>query len=226
MAAITRWTFANMRDEALRRAGRYDESDTTADRMEHFVTNAYLRIAATFFHQEMLKVATPLTIANGARVTSALPADLYMILTALLIDDGDRSHALEYRHAGQVFPNVRADGVGIPKEFCRLGTVLRLDRATDHGDYTVDLLYYAAPTTPDFDGSDESELLRLFDEAIVQYAMALMWPSSWRFDMADINAQLFTSWIEQSTHPRLRESPIPAQAERPLSTQLTGGHQG
>lgn len=224
MAALVRWTFANMRDEALKRAARYGETDATA-RMPYFVDAAYRRIAATWYHDVLVKETT-LTIADTARVTSALPADLYLPIGGVLALSGTRTHVMGYKHAADVFTDVRAEGNGAPKEMARKNTVMQLDRGADNANYTIVLLYYASPTTPDFDGAANSELDRLFDEAIVQMALALAFPASWRFDMASVNAQLFVEWVETSAHAKVRELMLPAQAEKPLSSTLLGGAKG
>lgn len=221
MAPIARRTWDEMRDEFLLRMGK---PNVTAwqPRAEHFLTAAYYDLALLFHHYE-LDVELSLLLASGAKQLSfgASSPQVYSILAVRANEAGLRT-PISQEHRKFNFQEVAAQAK--PKKWARQEQVLYFDRASDR-DLDIEILAYRYPAAPDFDpGASESELSWIWDEHILQRAMFLSAPATWRYDMSQVQLQTLQSFIEaQPQQPT--KSNLVARAELPLSSQSQGGQQ-
>jgi hypothetical protein len=112
-----------------------------------------------------------------------------------------------------------------PKEWARRGANLWFDVVPNLA-YKVDLVYYKTPDTIDFTGSDVSELHWLFDELILQRALALGWPTRWRFDLEMVQRELLTEVLGRTLHEPIKESLLSPIGPRPVDDVAVGRQKG
>jgi hypothetical protein len=236
MAAIIPLSFEAMRDEVLRRMGKLNVPDWEP-RIEQFITAAYYDIAVTFHHYE-LEDALLMALAEDTKsVTWRFNSDVqypngdvYSVLGIRLRDvEGKLSQATQ-EHIKFIWQEVRERGR--PEKWARIdpqGKTIIFDRESD-ADYDVEMLFYRYPDAPDFGGggvpagSLASQLGLVWTEHIMQRAMFLAAPATWRYDMSQVQVQTLQEWL-QSQPQAPTKGDLVARAEVPLTSQVSGGNQ-
>ena len=228
MAPLIRMTWTEMRDEVQLRMGKQNVTDWTP-RMERFLTAAYYDIAMTF-HQYQLESIVELTVLEDADLVSwgSDPAviypngEIYSIMGARLRDDDGVPYQLTQENIRFTFNERREKGR--PERWARTTPKsLLLDRPSNQ-DYFVDVYAYVYPPPPDFVAPVPSVLDQLWDEHIMQRAMFLAAPATWRYDMSQVQVQTLQEFLQ--AQPQLpTKGSLVARAEVPLTSQNTGGSQ-
>lgn len=115
-------------------------SDLTSQ-IPDFITLAENRLRRELRIRQMLKLVTASTTGNDA--TLSLPAD-FLELRDLHIDSNP-DYPLEYYNPNIFFRNAMTKVLGVPKKYTILASELQFAPIPD-GVYTMEMLYYAAPT--------------------------------------------------------------------------------
>lgn len=200
MATITRRTWANLRDEALKRIGR--EGDSAAStRMEYRITDAYLALALTYHHFELDGLVSNQDVASGA-LSTALPSDCYIVTGVRLLDEvGAHLQRLELE-AQQFAFGTASSTAERPSSYVRWGSSLYFPAPTDD-DYEVDIAYYKVPTLPDF-SSGSPDTHWLWDQAILGMAVAGGSVDHWASEVAAPHVETLNAFLERVVAPPLK----------------------
>jgi hypothetical protein len=129
MAAIARQSWANLRDEVMKRAGR---SGVTAfqSRAEYLLDSAYRLLCQTWHHPELDTISSELALSSGASSVS-LPADLYLPTGARLLDNASTFVAwLQPEHPRVLLGRGRSASAQ-PKFYCRFADTLYVESKAD-----------------------------------------------------------------------------------------------
>lgn len=229
MAPIIRQTWSEMRDETLRRMGKLNVPDW-GPRMERFLASSYYDIAVTFHHYELEKAIQLGVPATDQEATWRFSADvgypegdLYSIMAVRLTDPDDgRIYQLGQENVKFTWSERRASGR--PEKWARASNdSLLLDRPADKA-YLLEVYCYTYPTPPDFAASDPSELGPVWDEHIMQRAMFLAAPATWRYDMSQVQVQTLQEFLQAQAQAPLKQGTV-ARDEVPLTSQNAGGGQ-
>src|ERR1700744_5479300 len=86
MALLSRYTWAGMKAELIRRLGGRTEA-SFASRVEYWLDAAQLDVGLTYHHFELDKTDTSLTLASGTS-TITLPPDCYILMGVGLRNPG------------------------------------------------------------------------------------------------------------------------------------------
>lgn len=210
MAALARRTWAQIQNETQRRLGGINSTgpDGVAftTRIQYWLAASYLDLCLKYFHHELFKLDTSLTIASGGN-TLTLPSDCFIVIVLLL-----RSSATEYE--GQVTDYSTVSLLGAyrgatakPDRMGRGATKLYFNTKSD-ATYSTDLYYYRRPALPDFGGSDSPETAVEMDEHIMEGACRIANPAIGRPDHGDIGRQLLVEWLTDQVRPRLVDEPL------------------
>lgn len=200
MAAIARQTWANLRDEVMKRAGR---SGVTAfqSRAEYLLDSSYRLLCQTWHHPELDTISSELTLSSGAS-SVVLPADLYLPIGARLLDNASTFVAwLQPEHPRVLLGRGRSS-TAQPKFYCRFADTLYVDNKADAA-YKVQVFYYKNPTTPDFADSATPEVDRVFDEILIQWATAMAQNHLWRPELGSVGLQTVSQFLSRMGHPLL-----------------------
>lgn len=221
MAAITRRTFANLRDEALKRVGRSDS--TASSRMEHWITAAYFRLALTFHHYELDGSVAGQAVASGATSTP-LPVDTYVVVAVRLLDNaGNYLQRLVAERHSHLFGRAGA-ATDRPDRYTRWASTLLFEGPTD-ADYEVDIDYYKVPATPDF-ASGSPVTHWLWDEAILELAASMALGSYWAQEQVPPHASSLKSFLESVAQPPLKTGVLQDVQGVSTTDRPHGGAQG
>lgn len=221
MAALDRRTWAELRTELLTRLG----NDSLTTRAEEWLAAVHLDLALLYHHPELDTFDQSL-VASTANPFVTLPADCYVVVGVIIRDvaSGDILASLE--PTGAHFSFVRYNGTtGEPTKYSRWGNRLWFDKLPTQA-HPIDLLYYALPAAPDFAGSASPALNQLWDEHILDGAVARAQGCLWRPEIAGVHADMLTDFLQRVVQRPLLELPLP---EEPLARNLgrhTGGPQG
>lgn len=221
MAAIARRTWDTMRDEAMKRLGRSGVTAFTS-RAEYLLDAVYRLLCQTWHHRELDKVSSELALSVMASEVS-LPADLYLPIGARLLDNSSNLLAwLQPRHARTLLARDRSES-GRPAYYAVFGSKLYTDKAADAA-YKIVLLYYANPTSPDFAAAAASpEINRVFDELLIEWAVALGQNVLWRPDLGGVGLQTLDSFLGRMGHPILALGGTSDNREEPTDDKKLAG---
>ena len=229
MAPILRMSWEQMRDEVQLRMGKANVPDWTP-RMERFLTAAYYDIAITWHHYELEKLVELAVVEDISIVTWRFVADLqypngtvYSIMGVRLRAEDGTLYQMTQQNIKFTF-NERLPK-GRPQKWARTNPQsLLLDRPSDAA-YFVDAYVYVYPDPPDFDPAGGiSQLDAVWDEHIMQRAMFLAAPATWRYDMSQVQVQTLKEFLEGQPQAQNKGSLV-ARSEVPLTSQNTGGSQ-
>lgn len=237
MAPIIPQSFQTMREEVLRRMGKLNVPDWSP-RIEQFITAAYYDIALTFHHYELeedvqlgLAEDLPSVTWRFAPELQYPSGDIFSIMAVTLVDAEGNYTQLSQEHIKFIWQERREKGR--PEKWARTsprGASILFERPSDAA-YTVSVYAYRYPNAPNFDilvppvgGSTRSELGIVWDEHIMQRAMFLAAPATWRYDMSQVQAQTLQEWLGQQPQQQTKGTLV-SRAEVPLTSQQAGGSQ-
>lgn len=233
MAPITRRDWPEMRDEVRRRLGITTVGGSNLDaRIEQTMTSAYYDLALTFHHYELHELV--FDTLDATFNTTPLPEDVYLVISVGLLAQGGDQTWINVTHSDlrTVSPVDNSNPEPRqPTEYARTFDtnvvtpehILWFDTPSDQ-DYNVQIRYYRRPRAPDFASSDNSELDWLWDEFILQRTLALMFPQTWRFDMAQVPMATLMEWYQRQVQAPLKTG-IRDYPERNLADAALGGEQ-
>lgn len=228
MAPIIRQTWEQMRDEVLRRMGKLNVPSWES-RMERFLTAAYYDIALTFHHYPLEGQVVMGVFGNTEETTWRFQSDvnypngaIYSLLSIRLRDGNGQVFQTTQENVKFIWQERREKGR--PERWARRDdrTIL-WDREADV-DYLADVYYYGYPRPPDFEVASPSELDELWDEHIMQRAMFLAAPATWRYDMSQVQVQTLQEFLQAQPQAPTKGQLV-ARAEVPLTSSNTGGSQ-
>lgn len=205
MAALTRRTWADIKTEVAARCGRSNDTVFTASagRAEHSISDAYFDIALTFFHHELLETTT-ITLPSSSGINSvALAGTEYLVLAVWREGASSFTANLTPADARALLAMDRSSAG--PSSWARVDQTIYLDGTIDGAAATekIGMVDYKLPTAPDF-SSGSPETGRVWDERIIQAALAILFPAQWRFDMAVVEAERLMDFAARSVHAPLR----------------------
>jgi hypothetical protein len=171
MAALSRQTLAEIRDEALKALGKSGNT-TISSRCEYWLAAALEQLGTEWYHHELVVVdIASMDLAVGAS-TDTLPTDVWTVMQVGLIQSGTFQSWLAPEDLRNVYDQVGQAGNARPTAYARRDRDLVFDRTADAA-YDVHLVYYKLPDVPDFAGSATSTLPRNWDHALICATVAL-----------------------------------------------------
>lgn len=222
MAVLTRRTWANLRDEALKRIGRSGDS-AASSRVEYWIDAVYRNLALTYHHYELDTELVDQALAEDADEL-ALPADCYVLLAVRLKTNAgvDIGRLLPERASFTI--GARSSSTEQPKTYARFGAKIYFPAPADDA-YKLDLYYYKVPTAPDF-SSGSPAWDRLWDEYLVQGACDLAMRGYWVPELAAGHAQSLAAFLDRVVNPQLASGILTDSEDRRTTDQPHGGAQG
>jgi hypothetical protein len=222
VAAITRRTWANLRDEALRRIGRQTSSDASG-RVEYWIDAVYRDLCLTYHHYELDAIAVDQAIAAAA-TSLALPADCYVVVAVKLKSDaGVELGRLTKDRAGYLLGGV-AEAAAEPESYSRWASTIYF-QAPANAAYKADIFYYRQPTAPDF-SSGSPEWDRLWDEYLVAGAVDAALRGYWAPDLAVTHGETLKEFLGRVVNPTLVSGILADDQDSPTIDRPHGGAQG
>jgi hypothetical protein len=223
MAPLTRYSWATLKAEVIRRLGGRTEPSFSS-RVEYWIDAAQLDIGCTVHHFELDKTDTSLSLAAGASTVN-LPADCYIVMGVALRNPGSLTFKkwLTLNHLRYVQANF-SEAATVPAEYARFGNQLQANCNADQT-YPLLLRYYKFPTAPDF-SSGTPEFSRLWDEHLIEAALAKAQGSLWRPDLAAANVQLLQDYLAAQVQPALLVELLPDRPTVATTNRTHGGAQG
>jgi hypothetical protein len=223
MAELARRTWAQIKSATSARIGRTGDTafEASGGVLEHALADAYFDLALTFFHHELVERATVAAPAANFNATDISSVGAYLVMNVSHSVDGAFTRSLQQTDLRELVQRDRST-VENPTRWARADDKILFDTTSVGGAaaHTFDLLYYADPTPPDFATSATSELSRVWDERIIQAALAILFPAAWRFDMASVQAERLKDFTDRSVHLPLGALMLPedstGRSGRPL----------
>ena len=222
MAAITRRTWANIRDEVIKRLGNITATGFSG-RVEYSVWAAYQDIATTYHHFELDDVDTSLTCSTSTNDVSLTAGTFMVIGVRLKSVAGAVLTGLESVDFRRLSDDYLATS-GRPTQYSRFLNKLYFDKKPDLA-YPLEVYRYKRCTAPDF-SSTSPELDSDVDEHIIEAACRKLFPMIARPDIGEVNRQLMTEWLSMNVRPSLIDEPLPNMSERSRSATALAGAQG
>ncbi len=224
MAPLARPTWAALKAEVLRRLGGRSEPSIGA-RVEQWLDAAQLDLALTFHHFELDTTEKAITLAMGSS-TIDLPADCYIVLGVALMTPREETFRrwLTLQHLRYVQANFSI-AEAEPAEYARFGSALLFNCPPDKN-YPLLLRYYRFPSPPDFAGLASPELSRLWDEHLIEGALAKAHGALWRPDLAASQTQMLQEFLAAQVQPALLAELLPDRSTTPTANRTHGGAQG
>jgi hypothetical protein len=227
MAALTRRTWLNLRDDLMQRVGRGSVTAYEA-RAQELLAAAYFEICTLFHHYELDEEDASLTLSTTSNQL-ALPADTFGIFSFSVRHPGtgawiatltwEEAHSLLNRY--QAVTKAPSEGLD---RYTRYGSNLELPRLPDQA-YKTTLRYYKVPAAPDF-SSGSPAIGRWWDQVILDYAEQMAWGTLWRPDLAQGVASRIQIYLENTPQPYLKDIPLFGAPESPTRATPHGGAQG
>jgi hypothetical protein len=223
MAPLTRYTWATMKSEVIRRLGGRTES-TIGSRVEYWLEAAQLDMGLTYHHFELDKTDTSLTLATGTS-TINLPSDCYIVLGVGLRNPGLTTFKkwVTLQHLRYVQANF-SETNAVPSEYARFGSTLQFNCNSDQN-YPILLRYYKLPSAADFSGGSP-ELSRFWDEHLIEAAVAKAQGALWRPDLAAGATTLLQDFLEKQVQPQLLADVLADRPTVSTANRTHGGAQG
>jgi hypothetical protein len=221
VAALTRRSFSDLRDEVLKRSGRPGDS-AASSRVEYWVDAVYRDLCLTYHHFELDTIAADQALAAAASSVS-LPADLYALIgVALKTSAGVEIHRLTPERASYLLGR-RETTADEPKEYARFGSKLYFPAPADAA-YLLDIYYYKEPVAPDF-SSGAPAWNRMWDEFLVAGATDFTLRGFWS-ENAIPHAETLKSFLSRVVNPPLASGVLRDDENRPTIDRPHGGAQG
>lgn len=173
--------FEEIRDEVMKRLGRSGVTAFEA-RAQHLVDASYREICQTWFHHELVTDPIPTDTLAAASDNVPVPTDCYLLFGVRLKSGSTLKGRPGYMRPMNLFGRATTTA-GRPEHYTRFGDKVYFERPAD-ASYTVELFSYARPTDPDFATPGEPEIDELFDEIIIESAVARGQGSLWRPDLS------------------------------------------
>lgn len=223
MAAIARRTFANIRDEVLKRIGRSTDS-AASSRVEYWVDAVYRNLCLTYHHYELDEVAEDQALAAAA-VSLALPSNCYALIAVVLKSNaGVEIHRLTPDRANYLIGGSSATAAQ-PKSYARFKSTIYFSAPADVA-YKLDIYYYRHPTAPDFAGSATCEWDRLWDEYLTAGASDAALRGYWSAENAAPHAESLAAFLGRVVNPPLASGVLRDEQDSPTIDNPHGGAQG
>ncbi|HBY61916.1 MAG TPA: hypothetical protein DEH78_19015 [Solibacterales bacterium] len=190
-------------------------------RADHFLNAAYLRLALGYHHYELNKIDTSISCVVGTP-TITLPTDCFTVIAVRLRTGSTLHPILQSREVHALFGD-RTTSNAKPTHYARFLNLLHFNSPPD-ATYNVDLYYYRTPIAPDFaSASATSELAWLWDEAILESAVALGHKTVWRPDLGMADLETLSAWLARQAQPDIAEESL---RDVPQRTRLGYSHGG
>jgi hypothetical protein len=221
---MARRTFANLRDEHIKRVGRVGDAAYSA-RAEELIKAAYFELATLYHHHELDAIDTSKTMSTGSNTVTA-PTGAYVVMAVVLraVSDGEPIKALRLNESRYQFA-LYAAGSGEPSSYTRFGSSLYTDKKADAA-YPLTIYHYRLPTEPAF-VSTTSELSVAWDEAILEQSIADAFTAAlWRPDLGQAHQARLDRFLAGVPQLPLRVLTLPGQPETPTSGRPHGGPRG
>lgn len=226
MAAITRRTWANLRDEVIAACGGHDYTGFSS-RVEYWLTEAYYDLALSYHHHELEAVATPVAMTPGT-ATLTIPTDTFIIITfvlkAAVADGGAYLTTLRYERLHWIQANYSATNAQ-PNAFARSGSTFYFNCPPDKAYQSV-IYYYKVPAAPDFAGTGNPTTAWLWDTHLVEAALAKAQGRVWRPDLVQLTLQPLNEWAQAQVQPLLTQELQSGLPDYPNANAPQGGPQG
>ena len=222
MAALTRRTWANIRDEVIKRCGNITATGFSS-RVEYCCWAAHDYLCSTYHHFELDVVDTSITLSTSVN-TITLPARCNIVIGLKLLNAAGSTVVGEVtcEDARPTVAKYIATS-GTPKRYGRFGGKLYLDAKPDVA-YRSELYYYAFSAAPDF-ASTSPETASDVDEHIIEMACHMVSGATGDGAFAGVNRELLSEWLAAQVRNPIG-IPLPDVRER-FATQTTlGGAQG
>lgn len=219
MATLVRRTWPELRAETIICTGGIDYTGYST-RVEYALDAAAREIALRYHHPELDASGNATVSTNDTTIT--VPTGAYIVVDVLRAN----GTALTEKNYHQLLA-IASSTAGTPEYFARYGSTLVLNcpvSASVAGTWVVK--YYKFPTTPDFAGSGSPDTAWVFDESIIQLAVAKMMGRAWRPDLAGMGLQLLGDWLTNQPQESLSENPLPNLPDLPTASRPFGGSQG
>lgn len=228
MADQTRQSWSDILSEFIHRAGMNDETASDfPDRARTFLTSAYLDVCLLWHHFELDTVDDTRDFVVGD-LGITLPNNLYSLFAVdIFTPDPERCfiHTLEFEEA-HVLITGKESKSGQPTKYTRFENKILVERCPDLA-YGTEIYYYRMPDPPDFDSTITfPETHWLWDNHIIEAALAISHGAVWRPDLGQMNLQSLAGFASSSAQPPLSSKPLHPQPERPTRTTPHGGAQG
>ncbi len=223
MAVLTRRTWANIRDEVITSVGGYDFTGFSS-RVEYAVDSAYRILTANYHHFE-LEASTNATVAtNDTSVTLPTSPASFIVMGLYRPSTPTLGNMLDQKSFAALTAQFSATAAQ-PTTYCRFGGVLLLNcpcSATYAGTWIV--RHYTFPTPPDFaTGSPATSWL--WDQQIIEGAVAIMMNKVWRPDLSAYGLQTMQAWLASQPQPALIEQTMGERPDLPTASRPLGGQQ-
>lgn len=223
MAALTRRTLAQIRDEVIKRCGNITATGYS-DRITYFVWEAYLDLATEFHHFELDKIDSSIVLSTSAN-TIDLPADCFVVIGLRLRNAAGTSIVGEVgKYNFESLSSEYRAVSGMPTKRARFGAKLYFDFKPDIA-YTSDLFYYRLPAAPDFAGSATSELGVDCDTHLIELAVALASGGTKDQAFSAVNRESFATWAASQVRSSI-QSPLADSRESNTTNSVLGDAQG
>lgn len=218
-----------MATELTQRLGNRTEG-SFASRVQYWLNAAYQRLALVFHHVEfdVDTSGAPTTVAAGES-SAPIPTDAY-VLAAVDLYDSAGTKLLDVLRPGEhwaIFKSFKLQPAP-PQKYAQFGRRVFFQAPADAA-YKLVYRYYRYPTAPDFStgaGAKTPETAWLWDEAILEMAVALGSNAVWRPDVGQSYLQPLAVWMGQQVQPQLSEAPVAERPTRKIENQPITGRQG
>lgn len=223
MPHLSRHNWASLKAEVVRRLGGRTEP-SIASRVELWLDAAQLDLGCTVHHFELDKTDSSLLLSLDTS-TVTLPADCFIVMGVALRDQRTEAFKkwLTLNHLRYVQANY-SDTPATPGEYARFGNQLQFSCASNLT-YQLLIRYYKLPSPPDFT-SGTPEFSRLWDEHLIEGALAKAQGAIWRPDLAGANGQMLQEYLGSQVQPALLVEMFPDRPTAPTANRTHGGAQG
>lgn len=222
MAALARRSFANLRDELLRRLGR--EGDTTSSsRVEHLIDAAY-RLLSGFWHHHQLEESVAKALAAGTDNVS-ITGTPYVVVGAVLYDQAGTTSLGRLLPQSPAYLFGKLQDTARPKHYTRFGSSLFFDSKADAA-YSVKIFYVRRPVDPDFAAGATAETDRLFDEVILELAQEIGFGTYWSPELSALATSWLGRYLPLVPNPTIGASGVRDKAASPTEDRPPGGATG
>jgi hypothetical protein len=223
MAPLVRRTWAEIATEVTTFVGGYDYTGFST-RVQYAIDATYRELCTGYHHFEM-EAATNVTVAtNDTTVTLPTSPATFITMGLYRPSTATLGNMLDQKSFAALSGQFSATAA-IPVTYCRFGAVLLLNCpcvAGSAGTWVV--RHYTFPTAPDF-SSGSPATSWLFDDVIIQGAVAKMMNRVWRPDLAMFGLQTMQSWLASQPQPALIEQTLGERADLPTASRPLGGSQ-
>lgn len=223
MAPIARRTWAEIATEVTTWCGGYDYTGFST-RVQYAIDAAYREIATGWHHFE-LEAATNATVAtNDTTVTLPTSPATFIVMGLYRPSTATLGNMLDQQSFAALSAQFSSTAE-TPTKYCRFGSVLLLNCPCIVGAAgTWVVRHYTFPTAPDF-SSGSPATAWLFDDIIIQGAVAKMMNRVWRPDLGAFGLQTMQAWLQSQPQPALIDQALGERPDLPTASRPLGGQQ-